>query len=220
MMPRFAPALPLFGSPVAILPARRAERLPAPKAGASDDSTVCEAALRGDPDAWNALVQRHNRRVVVTLLARGLSIDQAKDIAQEAWIRLFEQQRLGRLGQLRLPGLAIAQAAFIALEASRRDAVARRHELLDGLVMAAAVTDPQGDAELRLLTEERVERAVDALSHCSLSARRVFRLAYGGEGLSHSDVAERVGLSLQRVRQILCEVRARLRRALEGVEAE
>jgi RNA polymerase sigma-70 factor (ECF subfamily) len=46
----------------------------------------------------------------------------------------------------------------------------------------------------------------------------VFRLAYGGEGLSHAEVARRVGLSLQRVRQILCEVRAKLREAMQGDE--
>jgi RNA polymerase sigma-70 factor (ECF subfamily) len=70
------------------------------------------------------------------------------------------------------------------------------------------------------LTEERVARAVDVLSRCSPSARRVFRLAYGGEGLSHSEVAQRVGLSLQRVRQILCEVRAKLRLELEREKEE
>jgi RNA polymerase sigma-70 factor (ECF subfamily) len=57
------------------------------------------------------------------------------------------------------------------------------------------------------------------LSACSDSAKKVFRLAYGGDGLSHAEVAERVGLSLQRVRQILCEVRAKLRTALEGEDA-
>jgi RNA polymerase sigma-70 factor (ECF subfamily) len=34
--------------------------------------------------------------------------------------------------------------------------------------------------------------------------------------LSHAEVAKKVGLSLQRVRQILCEVRKELREALEG----
>jgi RNA polymerase sigma-70 factor (ECF subfamily) len=157
---------------------------------------------------------------VVTLLARGVRVDKAKDIAQEAWMRLVEQQRLGRLERLQLPGLAISQAAFLALEYARREAGARRHENLEEPAIAAALTDPRGDAESRLLTEERVARAIDVLSRCSPSARRVFRLAYGGEGLSHTQVAQRVGLSLQRVRQILCEVRAKLRLELEGEKGE
>jgi RNA polymerase sigma-70 factor (ECF subfamily) len=182
-----------------------------------DETALCTAALRGDEAAWNALVQKHNQRVVVSLLARGVRVDRAKDIAQEAWMRLVEQQRMGRLERLVLPGLAIAQASFLAMEAARRDAGARRHDPIDEVV-TAALADPRGDAEAHVLTEERVARAVEVLSGCSASAREVFRLAYGGEGLSHAEVARRVGLSLQRVRQILCEVRARLRLAMQGEE--
>ena len=76
--------------------------------------------------------------------------------------------------------------------------------------------DPAANAEARLLTTERIERAERILATFAPNARDVFRLAYGGDGLSHADVARKVGLSLQRVRQILCEVRKELRDALEG----
>jgi RNA polymerase sigma-70 factor (ECF subfamily) len=193
---------------------------PAPGPAPVDETALCAAALSGDGEAWSALVQRHNHRVVVALLARGVRVDRAKDIAQEAWMRLVEQQRQGRLDRLQLPGLAIAQATFLALESARREGGVRRHEPLDEPAFAAALADPREDAEARLVTEERVERAVEVLSGCSPSAKKVFRLAYGGAGLSHSEVAEKVGLSLQRVRQILCEVRAKLRAALEAEEGE
>jgi RNA polymerase sigma-70 factor (ECF subfamily) len=182
----------------------------------TDDDGLCAEALRGNSCAWSALVERFNRTVVLHLVARGIRLDCAKDIAQDAWIRLIEQQRHGRLDRLRLPGLAIAQAGYLALEAARREVGSRRSHDLDEPAIAAALRDPNGDAESKLLTEERVARAVDVLAACSNSSRRVFRLAYGGDGLSHAEVAKRVGLSLQRVRQILCEVRARLREALEG----
>jgi RNA polymerase sigma factor (sigma-70 family) len=200
------PLLPLLGE-------RAAPRVQRP-APPPDEASLCQAALAGSAEAWSALVQRHNHRVVVSLLARGVRVDRAKDIAQEAWMRLVEQQRGGRLDRLQLPGLAIAQASFLALEAQRRDAGARKHDPIDEPAVAAALRDPQCDAEARLLTAERVARAIEVLSACSPSARSVFRLAYGGEGLSHAEVARRVGLSLQRVRQILCEVRAKLRDAL------
>jgi RNA polymerase sigma-70 factor (ECF subfamily) len=191
-------------------------RVAPPAPSRQDEGALCAAALRGDETAWNALVNKHNHRVVLALLARGVRVDRAKDIAQEAWIRLVEQQRLGRLDRLVLPGLAITQASFLAMEAARREATSR-HQPIDEAI-AAAVVDPRGDAESRLLTEERVARAVEVLSRCGPSAREVFRLAYGGEGLSHAEVARRVGLSLQRVRQILCEVRAKLREAIQGDE--
>jgi RNA polymerase sigma-70 factor (ECF subfamily) len=208
-----AAGFPVFGAAPAATPAQvRVERpVPAP-----DEATLCAAALAGSAEAWSALVQRHNHRVVVSLLSRGVRVDRAKDIAQEAWMRLVEQQRQGRLDRLQLPGLAITQAMFLSLEAQRREANTRRHDPIDEPAIAAALRDPQGDAESRMLTAERVARALEVLSTCSPSARKVFRLAYGGDGLSHAEVASRVGLSLQRVRQILCEVRAKLRVALEG----
>jgi RNA polymerase sigma-70 factor (ECF subfamily) len=208
-----AAAFPVFGAaPRAPAAPVRVER-PAPPA---DEATLCAQALAGSTEAWSVLVQRHNHRVVVSLLARGVRIDRAKDVAQEAWMRLVEQQRQGRLDRLQLPGLAITQAVFLSLEAQRRDANSRRHDPIDEPAIAAALRDPQGDAESRLLTAERVTRAIEVLSTCSPSAKKVFRLAYGGDGLSHAEVAQRVGLSLQRVRQILCEIRAKLRAALEG----
>jgi len=221
-MKSFADAAPPFG----FFSAAAAQRAPAapsvavPLGPAGDDGALCSAALGGDAHAWSALVDRYNHRVVVALLARGIRIDRAKDIAQEAWMRLVEQQRLGKLDRLQLPGLAITQATFLALEAQRRDAGARKHDPIDEPKIASALADPHGDAESRMMTEERVARAVEVLSRCSPSARKVFRLAYGGEGLSHAEVARRVGLSLQRVRQILCEVRAKLRAELEEGEDE
>jgi RNA polymerase sigma factor (sigma-70 family) len=192
---------------------------PAPSSGArGDDRALCASALGGDEDAWNALIGRHDHRVVVSLLARGVRIDRAKDLAQEAWIRLVEQQRAGRLTHLQLPGLAIAQAAFLSLEAARRDGARGDPLPLDSDAARAAtdLVDPAADAETRLLTTERVERAERVLGTFAPKAQAVFKLAYGGDGLSHADVAKKVGLSLQRVRQILCEVRKELRAALEG----
>jgi RNA polymerase sigma factor (sigma-70 family) len=225
---------PVLAEPLAALPAVHAVPVPAtaaaphppqPPAGADaaavllarvDERTLCDRALHGDTEAWNALVHKHNHRVVVSLLARGVRIDRAKDIAQETWMRLIEQQRAGRLTQLVLPGLAVAQAAFFSLENARRES--SRHEPLpiDAVREATDLVDPAADAETRLVTGERLERAEQVLARCSASARAVFQLAYGGEGLGHAEIAERVGLSLQRVRQILCEVRKELRTALEG----
>lgn len=177
-----------------------------------DELPLCERALRGDLGAWNALVLRHNHRVVVALLARGVRVDRAKDLAQEAWIRLIERQREGRLSHLSLPGLAITQATFLALEEGRRT---KRREL--ECAEELNLPDPAADAEAQLMTGERIARAEAVLSGCSPSARAVFRLVYGGDGLSHAEVAQHVGLSLQRVRQILCEVRKLLRSAMDGV---
>jgi RNA polymerase sigma-70 factor (ECF subfamily) len=176
-------------------------------------STVADRALGGDVEAWNALIARHNRRVIVSLLARGMSVERAKDIAQEAWLRLVEQQRAGRLTHISLPGLAIAQAAYLAFEAARKDAT--RIEMLAAGPEGVDYADPGADLETRIVSSERLARAERVLANCHRSAQVVFRLAYGEKPRSHVDIAREAGLSLQRVRQILCEVRKVLREALE-----
>src|SRR5262245_35637441 len=85
---------------VGAVPAPEVTEVPTPvrsprERGEGGSRSIAERALGGDVDAWNALIARHNRRVIVSLLARGMSVERAKDIAQEAWLRLVEQQRAG-----------------------------------------------------------------------------------------------------------------------------
>lgn len=187
-----------------------------PSDGAPEGEAGLERrALEGDRAAWNTLISRHQQRVVVSLLARGLRVDRARELAQETWARLIQQQQKGLLSELRLPHLAITQAAFLAADEARRV----RREALQGpmeeLPEAQHPVDPTASAERRLLSEEQLTRAREALGQCSASAQKVFHLACDGQELPHAEVAARVGLSVQRVRQILCEVRKKLRGVLE-----
>lgn len=187
----------------------------AARPAAPDEEALARRALTGERAAWDALIARHQRRVMVSLLARGLRVDRAQELAQETWARLIQQQQRGLLTELRLPALALAQAAFLASDDARRT----RRESVDGTVEELPErqqpVDPAESAEKRLLSEEQLTRARSALEQVSPGARNVFLLACDGQGLPHAEVASRVGLSVQRVRQILCEVRKKLRTALE-----
>jgi RNA polymerase sigma-70 factor (ECF subfamily) len=179
------------------------------------EEDLSQRALAGDRRAWDALIARHHRRVVVSLLARGIRVDRAHELAQEAWTRLIQQQQRGLLTELRLPNLAITQAAFLAADDARR---VRREAIagnVEELPERQHPVDPSVSAVRRLLSEELLSGAHEALAGCSPSARIVFLLACDGQELPHAEVAARVGLSVQRVRQILCEVRKKLRTALE-----
>jgi RNA polymerase sigma-70 factor (ECF subfamily) len=179
------------------------------------EAELSQRALAGDRRAWDALIARHHRRVVVSLLAKGIRADRAHELAQETWTRLIQQQQRGLLTELRLPNLALTQAAFLAADDARRT----RREAIAGNVEELPErqhpVDPAVSAERRLLSEEQLAQAHAALAGCSPSARNVFVLACDGQELPHAEVAARVGLSVQRVRQILCEVRKKLRTALE-----
>lgn len=183
------------------------------------DVDLAEQALSGSEAAWDEVLRRHRHHVVVALLARGVPLEDAEDLAQEAWTRLIEQARSGRLERLSLPWLAIAQAGWLALEASRTKA---RHAAIAGAPVslethpdALEVKDQSLDPAEQTLQRDRVRVIEQELARCSKRAQDIFHAVYGSDAKSHADVAKELGMSVQRVRQTLCEVRARLRRAMD-----
>jgi len=168
-----------------------------------------DADLPGDARAaWGERVARHNRSVELALVARGIPLDRAKDLAQSAWTRLWERQLEGGLVFVELPGLAIRQA--LLLESDER----RRRERQQGLrVLAPPVL--QLDPDAQILSRDQLRRVRTELEGLAPSARKVFGLWHSGEGLTHAEIALRTGLSVERVRHVLCEIRARLRGVLE-----
>lgn len=179
-------------------------------AGSVVKEGATEAAARsGDRTAWTELIARHDRRVMLVLLARGVLPAQARELAQEAWLRLITQADAHKLDRLELPGLAIRQALFLAQSEARRPG--QHTEPLDGLEEQS-----DGSPESVFADRERLQKAHQRLQELTPSARAVFERLYGDPQQSHAEVAARVGLSVQRVRQIICEVRKVLRAELEG----
>jgi RNA polymerase sigma-70 factor (ECF subfamily) len=180
-------------------------------------------ALEGQSAAWNEIVRRHSHRVRLHLIALGVPWDAAEDLVQEVWVRLVEQQRAGRLLTLDLPGLAIAQAQWLALETRRT--WARRAAIVPIVAatgLEAEVADPHNgnDPAARAEQDEYARRVRVALAACPPRMRQVILAVYGGEPRTHAEVARLLGLSVQRVRQTVCEARARIRRALAEQETE
>lgn len=166
---------------------------------------------------WDDAIRRFDRQVYLSVLALGLPPDRAREISQSAWTKLIERHASGALAELELPGLAIRQARFLGLNELQRTKVEKR-------VLAAVPDDGAApialaiDVERQVDSRARVEKVLDALSTCSPTARRVFRLVYATPGGSPATAAHEVGLSLQRVRQILCETRAHIRKTLSTEE--
>lgn len=161
---------------------------------------------------WDAAIRQHGQRVVVALLGLGLSWHHAQDLAQQAWMRLIERHRDGAFTQIALPGLAIAQARFLAVS-DRRLSQARR----DQLVAFAAEGEPlSADPSSALDARRELDRVLAAVRACPPSTQAVFYHAYTDPAPSLIAVADRSGLSVQRVRQILCELRKMLRQTMEN----
>src|SRR5688500_9454267 len=113
------------------------EAAAAPSVAAASDQELAAGAQAGDRPSWDRLIARHNHKVIASLLARGVLLERARDIAQETWARLIASQQAGRLRSLTLPGLAIVQASYLASSEWRR----RSRELPAPLTTVEA-TDP------------------------------------------------------------------------------
>jgi len=164
-----------------------------------------------NPGLWDEAIRLHDRRVYLSVLALGLPPDRAREISQAAWTKLIERHAEGTLTELELPGLAIRQARFLGLTELTRNKTEKR-------VLAAVPDAPASmDVERQVASRVEVERVLAALAACPPTARKVFRLVYATPGGTAASAAREVGLSLQRVRQILCETRAHIRKTLEEV---
>ena len=161
---------------------------------------------------WDAAIRTHDHKVVLSLLALGVGPETAREVAQTTWAKLIEKDRRGELAEIALPGLAIRQARFLAL-----DELKRRSTEDKALRVVPPPSHPP-DPERAIASRQRLEHVVAALSGQPANTRTIFRLVYTPPHLSHAQTAERVGLSIQRVRQILCETRKLLRESLSEEE--
>ena len=161
-------------------------------------------------DFWKRAVAQHDHPLIISLLAAGLRLDEARDVAQEAWLRVMESAAAGKLERVELPGLIIRQASFIVADrqrARRLRVVAPEHEVE---ALSAAETAEGATHARELLAVVNAE-----LATASPRARGVFFSVLESPEAGHRALAQKEGLSLQRFRQVLCEVRAKLRRGVE-----
>jgi DNA-directed RNA polymerase specialized sigma24 family protein len=160
-------------------------------------------------DFWKQAVAEHDHQLIISLLAAGLRLDEARDVAQEAWLRVMESASAGRLAKVELPGLVIRQASFIVVDRHR----ARRLRVPAPLQEVEALPAPE-TAEGHTHARELLEVVNAELATATPRARGVFLSVLRSPDEAHQSLAAKEGLSLQRFRQVLCEVRAKLRRGV------
>jgi len=183
---------------------------PVPEQGEEPDA---DTAGLDFSERWDRQIREHGHQVFLSVLAMGHRPDRAREIVQATWTRLMEQDRAGNVRPGSVLGLAITQARFLALDARRRDARdVTNVDVDDGVDIAAPTASP----EEVVLSRDELERVRVALADCSASAQKVFRLAYTPPPRGQKEIAAELGLSVQRVRQVLSETRGRLRQAFRG----
>lgn len=175
----------------------------------ADDRTLVAAACAGDEEAFALLVKRHQggvRRLAARIL---LDEEEARDIAQLAFIRAWEN--LPRYD----PSWSFSTwlyriASNLAIDALRargsRDRTHQTHLRLVG--------DEEPPKAPELLQEKEVERIFRELAEFLPPAQRQAFLLREVEGLATSEVAAILGCSETTVRNHVFSARATLRREL------
>lgn len=179
--------------------------------GEPDDATLMERVHRGDHSAFEIIVTRY-WSLLVPYAARLLSdAAAAKDVVQEALIRVWSHRREWRPGPPRT--FLYRLTRNLALDELRRRRVRERWtEDMRGMREQEALEAP-GPGEL---VEEKeliaiVERAIAALPE---RRREVFTLAYR-HGFTYEEIAELMGVARQTVANQMSAALAEVRRTVE-----
>lgn len=181
-----------------------------------EDIQIVAQVLEGNTEAFSALVQRHRERVYHTAYSLVGDLDEADDLAQEAFLKAFRALRRFRgqsLFSTWLHRIAVNccldhlkskhRRSFVSLEDYREDWDAP-------LVWVGRSEKSDVRVERREL-QELLERALGDLSE----GYRVTFVLRELEGLTYEEIAELLGCSIGTVKSRLFRGRAKLREILQ-----
>jgi RNA polymerase sigma factor (sigma-70 family) len=136
---------------------------------AGDLEGIVRSAVARDEYAWAALVRRFMARLIAVTRAHRLTADDADDVVQNTWLRLFEH-----IESLRTPAAIGAWLETTARRESLRIVTRPREEALDELTLEEPAASPDLVAELT--TAERHARLNQAVERLPSRQRDLIRL--------------------------------------------
>lgn len=178
-----------------------------------DELELVERAKKGDREAFGALVERYQRRVAGVALAVVHDPDDAIELAQETFIRAY--QNLSRFEERSSFSTWLYRiAANLAIDWRRREG---RHRTLHGEEAEAElerVPALAGDSFKEAVRDELRRKIRAALEELTQEQRAVILLREV-EGLSYDEIAEVLGCPRGTVMSRLHYARSRLRQQLK-----
>ena len=179
---------------------------------ASPSSIAIVAGLRRGDDVGAFVLETydaHHRELANFVRGIERDRDAADDIVSEAFVRLMEETRRGRVPDQ--PRAWLHRVAVnLAIDRGRRRTVASR---VLGRLMDRGTAPPPDDEVLRGETQREVWAALTGLP---VDARAALLLA--AHGFSGRDIAQMLGRSELATRSLICRARLRLREQLGGSE--
>jgi len=174
------------------------------------DYALAQAAAAGDMPAFEALYERHHRRVYSLCLRMTGNTAEAEDLAQEAFIQLYR-----KVGSFRgesafttwLHRLTVNQV----LMHFRKRGVRMEQTTDDGDVPVQVVKGTENPNQMPVIDRIALERAIDKLPP---GYRAVFVL-HDVEGHEHEEIARLLGCSVGTSKSQLHKARMKLRTLLK-----
>ena len=178
----------------------------------SIDQSVVRRIVQGDRSALAELYDRYST-AVYSLACRIVGSADAEDVTQEVFTQAWKQA--ARYDETR------ASAVAWLLNMTRTRAIDRLRANRTRLKFAGdparieAMPDGGTGAEQRAIDDERAVRVRSALEGLAAAQRQVIELAYFG-GLTHGEIAERLGEPLGTIKTRIRTALIKMRGALVG----
>jgi RNA polymerase sigma-70 factor (ECF subfamily) len=164
------------------------------------------------------LFREHNRMLVGYLTTRLRSEQEAKEVAQEAYVRLLELQDPGTPSLLR--AYLFKTATNLAIDRLRHRRVEHRSEEQAGLFEDLSVTRGElNDPAKQLLAREQADQLLGYLQELPIKCQHVINL-HRLEGLPQHEVAVRLGISQRMVRRYVTYAMVYCHLRLDGIELD
>lgn len=131
---------------------------------------------------------------------------------QETWLKLFEKHQRGELAQLELPGLAIRQALFIASDVARKT----RAQATQSIEAQDDRTSPEPNPVDIMIARQELGAARGVIAGLPERQRTIFEWHFRNASQSHEATAAALQISVQHLRQTLCDIRKQVRKIVQG----
>jgi RNA polymerase sigma-70 factor (ECF subfamily) len=152
--------------------------------------------VKGVPLSTAEVVRSHHHAVLRFLRRRGATLEDARDIAQVAYVRFLRYEGATTIDS---PSAMLFRIAANAAADHGRAAALRRHSRsfsADGY--EAQIQSEQPSAERELAAEQIVRALRCAIAALSTQCRTVFLLSRV-DGLTYAEIASRCGISVKTV---------------------
>lgn len=179
-------------------------------------SALVAAAQRGDTTAWPALIDRFEDLAVASAVGLGGDLDEAPDIAQEAFVLAFRH-----LGELEDPAAFPAWLLRLVRTATNRRTRRRRLATMPldaepGDEGPDALTDPSAGPDEVVLAATEASEVRAAVERLPEGERCVVALHYLAE-MPYAEVATFLGITVSAAKKRAWSARARLKELLPMV---